>query len=108
VWPKRDVRGFLAIAHTAAFVTLSFAYGGNDAQKMLAVIAIAVGFEGTHVPVVPWQILTVGALFAVGTVCGLGRMTRTMSTGILAARPFDIVTTELAATATMLASTTLG
>lgn len=106
--PSSNAGRSLRIVHVGAFSLLSFAYGSNDAQKMLAVIAIAAGTAHGSVPAVPWQIAACSALFALGTLLGVGRMSRTVSRGILPARPLDMVSAETATAAAMLISTTVG
>lgn len=98
----------LRIVHVGAFCLLSFSYGANDSQKMLAVIAIAAGTSQGSVPAVGWQIAVASVLFAIGTVLGVARMSKTVSRGILPARPLDIVSTEASTAAAMLISTTVG
>src|SRR5690606_9720785 len=45
--PQLSVRKYLERGHLSAFSLLSLAYGANDAQKMIAVSIIALGF-GTN------------------------------------------------------------
>jgi PiT family inorganic phosphate transporter len=94
--------------HIGAFSLLSFSYGANDSQKMLAVIAIAAGTAQGSVPAIAWQVAVGTALFALGTLLGVSRMSRTVSRGILPARPLDTVSAEVSTAAAMLISTTVG
>lgn len=94
--------------HVAAFVLLSAAYGSNDAQKMLAVFAVAAGTVAGQVRPVWWQLAAIGLLFAVGTATGLRSMAGTIGTGVVPVRPQDATTAELSTAAVMLASSALG
>lgn len=90
--------------HAAAFGLLCLAYGANDSQKMLAVLAVAAGTVGDEVGVVWWQLLVVGACFLAGSVVGLPRFAGTLGSGVLAVRPVEAVTTEMSAGAVVLAT----
>lgn len=79
--------------HWAGFLLQTFAYAANDAQKMLAVFMIAIGFTGA--PVAYTSLVAV--LFALGTLYGLPKAGRTLSREIIASRPAHGVAAELAA-----------
>ncbi|MEW9556163.1 anion permease [Nonomuraea sp. NPDC050783] len=78
--------------HRAGFLLQTVAYAANDAQKMLALFMIAVGFQGAP----PAYTSLVAALFALGTLYGLPKAGRTLSREIIAFRPAHGVAAELA------------
>lgn len=98
----------LRAAHAVAFALLSLAYGTNDAQKMLAVMAVATGVAGATVPVVWWQLLLVALFFGLGAAIGVGRMAGTIGSGILPVRTVDAVSTEIATATALLATSAAG
>ena len=107
--PQLSVRKYLERGHLLAFSLLSLAYGSNDAQKMLAVAMIALGFSGTvGIGDLWWVILGCALIFAIGSRLGVGRMAKTISTGVLPAAPTDMVITEVSSSAAMLISTGIG
>jgi inorganic phosphate transporter, PiT family len=95
--------------HVVAFGLQCLAYGANDGQKMLAVLAVAVGTAGTGaVPVVAWQLATVAVAFLVGATIGLPRVARTLGGGVVAVRPHEAVSSELASATVVLATGAIG
>jgi PiT family inorganic phosphate transporter len=83
----------LARWHRAGFVLQTIAYAANDAQKMLAVFMIALGFSDAP----PAYTSLVAVLFAFGTLYGLPKAGRTLSREIIVSRPAHGVAAELAA-----------
>lgn len=106
--PRGDADRRLQRAHVVGFSVLSLAYGSNDAQKMIAVLAIATGTAATGVSAIWWQVLSMTGLFVIGSALGLSRMSSTMSRGVVLARPGDVVNTEFGAAGAMLVSTVVG
>ncbi len=98
----------IAVLHTIAFVALALAFGANDAQKLLAVISVAAGTAGDPIPPVWWQLLAVGLLFTLGAALGAPRMARPTTAGLLAVRPLDAATGELATASVMFAGAAFG
>ncbi|WP_245642677.1 inorganic phosphate transporter [Nonomuraea candida] len=90
--------------HWAGFLLQTFAYASNDAQKMLAVFMIAVGFSGAP----PAYTVAVAALFALGTLYGLPKAGRTLGRQLIASRPPHGVAAELAAGAAVIACAAVG
>lgn len=95
----------LRVAQPAAFGMLSFAYGANGGQKMLAVTALGLGFEGTSVDPRPGALLLVTAAFTVGLLVSLRRIARSVGSGVMAVRATHAVNSELAAAVAVLGST---
>ena len=96
-WPQR-----------AGFVVQCLAYSANDAQKMVAMLAVAEdsGAQPVHI-VWPAQV-AVGACFAAGTVVGVRRLAERVAEGMLRVRPLNTVAVELAAAGVVLASSLAG
>jgi inorganic phosphate transporter, PiT family len=95
--------------HLVAFGAQCVAYGANDGQKMLAVLAVAAGSAaGGAVPVIGWQLAVVAAAFFVGAAIGLPRVARTLGGGVVAVRPHEAVSSELASAAVVLATGAFG
>lgn len=98
----------LRVTHAAAYGFLSLAYGTNDAQKMLAVVVVAGTAASSGPPVVGWHLALVAAFFALGTAIGLGRMMRTIGSGVLPVRALDAVSTQLATATALMVSSAAG
>ncbi|MTV26359.1 inorganic phosphate transporter [Nitriliruptoraceae bacterium ZYF776] len=95
--------------HVGAFVAQSVAYGANDGQKMLAVLAVAAGANVRDgVPLVGWQLAVAAAGFLAGAVVGLPRIARTLGGGVVPVRPPDAAITELAASSVVLGTAAVG
>jgi inorganic phosphate transporter, PiT family len=94
--------------HSAAFALLSLAYGANDGQKMLAVVAVASGSSVGIGSPAPWQLAVVGGGFAVGAVLGLPRIARSLAGGLVVAQPPDAVLTELSSAGVVLGGAAVG
>lgn len=94
--------------HVGSYGLLCVAFGSNDAQKLLAIVAVASAPGAATVDPVLWQLLLCGGLFSLGAAVGLGRMERTVNRGILAVRGLDAVTTQTTTAVVMLASSGVG
>ncbi|WP_245679432.1 inorganic phosphate transporter [Actinomadura hibisca] len=110
-WVVRGLRrlppgGPLSRVHLAGFAVQCAAYAANDAQKMLAVLAIALGTTAGDLPL--WATFLAGALFAAGALYGLPRAGRTLGGQLLAVRPVHAVTSEVSASGAVLCSSFLG
>lgn len=107
--PNRGLSAAMDQLHRFAFAVQCLAYSLNDAQKMLAVLAIAFG-AGVVGPVdaAPGLLAIMGVCFAVGTLLGLPRIGMKLSNGLYAVRAPHTVAAELAAGASVLASAAIG
>jgi inorganic phosphate transporter, PiT family len=95
--------------HVGAFGLQCLAYGANDGQKMLAVLAVAAGTATAEgVPVVGWQLGVAGAAFLVGAAVGLPRVAPTLSGGVVAVPPHEAVVSELSSATVVLATGAIG
>ncbi|MFN2569816.1 MAG: anion permease [Candidatus Dormibacteria bacterium] len=93
---------------SASFV--SFSHGANDAQKTMAIIALAL--VSTHhlksfsVPL--WVVLLAGATIGFGTYAGGWRIIRTMSTRIIKLTPVDGFAAETVGASVIQVATQVG
>jgi inorganic phosphate transporter, PiT family len=105
---RRPVRTRLRLGHRLGFALQVIAFATNDAQKMLAVAAIALpGLVGLDDPSL-MALLVIGALFLVGAVGGLRRVGRTLSDSVLPMRPPSAVAAELSSGTAVLLSSAVG
>jgi inorganic phosphate transporter, PiT family len=100
--------------HRAAFTLQCVAYGANDGQKMLAVAVLALGASGASgaAPLGGLRLSAVlavlGLLFLVGALLGVRRMAGTLGAGVLAVRPMNAVTAEVASGSAVLGTALVG
>lgn len=94
--------------HVAGFGLQCVAYGANDGQKMLAVVAVAAGSSGNQVDVPVPQLLLIGLLFMLGTVVGLPSVAGTLAGGVAPVPPAAAVISELSSASVVLGSSALG
>lgn len=94
--------------HVGSYGLLCVAFGSNDAQKLLAIVAVASAPAAVVVEPALWQLALCAVLFTLGAAVGLGRMERTVNRGILAVRGVDGVTTQTTTAVVMLASSGVG
>jgi inorganic phosphate transporter, PiT family len=78
---------------------MAYSHGGNDAQKTMGVITLALVISGVqaefHVPF--WVSITAGSAMALGTAIGGWRIIRTLSTKLGRLKPIDGFAAETAA-----------
>jgi PiT family inorganic phosphate transporter len=95
---------------SAAF--MAFSHGGNDAQKTMGVISLALasyyGWSGSewHVPL--WVILAAATAMGLGTATGGWRIVRTMGLKVVELRPIDGFAAETAAASVIEVASRLG
>jgi PiT family inorganic phosphate transporter len=92
----------LAVLHRIATCLQAVAYAANDGQKILAVVAV------TSIGVTLPTLVAVAALFAVGSMFGVGAAADTLGRQILRATPREEVTAQFAASLAVLGSAALG
>ncbi|MGO1648725.1 MAG: inorganic phosphate transporter [Sphingobacterium sp.] len=83
---------------------LSFAHGGNDAQKVMGIIAtalIAQGLIGSFEEMPEWVPLTCYFAIAAGTMSGGWKIVKTMGTKITKVTPLEGVSAETAGALTL-------
>jgi PiT family inorganic phosphate transporter len=95
---------------SAAF--MAYSHGGNDAQKTMGVISLALasyyGWSGSewHVPL--WVILAAATAMGLGTAIGGWRIVRTMGLKVVELRPIDGFAAETAAATVIEVASRLG
>ncbi|MFC4456267.1 inorganic phosphate transporter [Deinococcus sonorensis] len=93
---------------SAAF--MAFSHGGNDAQKTMGIITLALGaYLGTTLNTVPlWVILAAATAMGIGTATGGWRIIRTMGFKVVELRPIDGFVAELSAASIIETASRLG
>ncbi|MCK9219550.1 MAG: inorganic phosphate transporter [Bacteroidales bacterium] len=89
----------------------SLGHGGNDAQKSMGIIWVALIVTGQTTkndPIASWIVLCCYSAIAVGTLFGGWRIVKTMGQKITKLRPFEGVCAELAGSITLFMATSLG
>lgn len=98
----------LQLVSAAAF---SLGHGGNDAQKSVGIIWVAMIVTG-HVtktdPIATWIVLACYAAIALGTLFGGWRIVKTMGQKITKLKPFEGFCAETAGAATLIGATEFG
>jgi PiT family inorganic phosphate transporter len=98
----------LQLISSAAF---SLGHGGNDAQKSMGIIWIALIIKGLATkddPIALWIILSCQAAIALGTLFGGWRIVKTMGQKITKLKPFEGFCAETAGTLTLFGATHFG
>lgn len=98
----------LQIVSAAAF---SLGHGGNDAQKSMGIIwvaLIATGHATQDTPIHIWIVLSCHAAIALGTLFGGWRIVKTMGQKITKLKPFEGFCAETAGAITLYGVTALG
>ena len=90
------------------FVVQCLAYAGNDAQKMVALIAVGAGTVEPTVRAEPLAMLAVGGCFALGTLFGLEQIAPSLGRRVLAVRPAYAAVAEFSGALSVLGSAALG
>lgn len=104
------VRQQVRFLQRIGFVLQALAYGTNDAQKMLAIGALAVSGAGVHdrVDANAGMLVVLGLLFTAGMVLAARRHGRRVSATIPRLAPAHAASAQLASAATVLASSASG
>lgn len=80
---------------------MAFSHGGNDAQKTMGIMTLALasyyGWTGDQFEVPLWVVLSAAAAMGLGTASGGWRIIRTMGLKIVDLRPIDGFAAEMAA-----------
>jgi PiT family inorganic phosphate transporter len=98
----------LQLLSAAAF---SLGHGGNDAQKSMGIIWVALivsGLTTKNDPIALWIVLSCHAAIALGTLCGGWRIVKTMGQKITKLKPFEGFCAESAGALTLYAATHFG
>ncbi len=89
----------------------SLGHGGNDAQKSMGIIWVALivtGYTTKNDPIAGWIVLACYSSIAFGTLLGGWRIVKTMGQKITKLRPFEGVCAETAGSLTLFGATELG
>ncbi len=98
----------LQLLSAAAF---SLGHGGNDAQKSMGIIWVALivsGFATKDDPIALWIVLSCHAAIALGTLMGGWRIVKTMGQKITKLKPFEGFCAESAGALTLFGATHFG
>ncbi len=98
----------LQLLSAAAF---SLGHGGNDAQKSMGIIWVALIVEGLATktdPIALWIVLSCQAAIALGTLMGGWRIVKTMGQKITKLKPFEGFCAESAGALTLFGATHFG
>jgi PiT family inorganic phosphate transporter len=91
---------------------MAFSHGGNDAQKTMGVITMALasyhGWSGEEWGVPAWVIFAAAAAMGLGTAVGGWRIVRTMGLRVVDLRPIDGFAAETAAATVIEVASRLG
>jgi PiT family inorganic phosphate transporter len=106
------VSSFFGRAQLASSAYMAFSHGGNDAQKTMGVMTMALaayyGWSGENWEVPLWVIMTAATAMALGTASGGWRIIKTMGHRIVELRPIHGFAAETAAATIIEASSRLG
>jgi PiT family inorganic phosphate transporter len=89
----------------------SLGHGGNDAQKSMGIIWVALivtGFAVKTDPIAMWIVFSCHAVIALGTLMGGWRIIKTMGQKISKLKPFEGVCAETAGSLALFGATELG
>jgi inorganic phosphate transporter, PiT family len=106
-WVDRIFRRLQLISSS----TLSLGHGGNDAQKSMGIIWVALiisGLATKETPIALWIILSCQSAIALGTLFGGWRIVKTMGQKITKVKPYEGFCSELAGATTIFISTRFG
>lgn len=98
----------LQLLSAAAF---SLGHGGNDAQKSMGIIWVALivtGYSSKNDPIATWIVLSCQAAIAIGTLTGGWRIVKTMGQKITKLKPFEGFCAETAGALTLFGATHFG
>lgn len=101
--PSKAERWF-KVLQLISSAALSFAHGGNDAQKVMGIIFVAMvagGAIGSNEPMPEWIPLSCYAAIALGTMSGGWKIVKTMGTKITKVTPLEGVSAETAGALTL-------
>jgi inorganic phosphate transporter, PiT family len=91
--------------------TLSLGHGGNDAQKSMGIIWLALivsGLTTKEQPIAFWIVISCQSAIALGTLFGGWRIVKTMGQKITKVKPFEGFCAESAGALTLFGATHLG
>ena len=106
------VQRFFGKAQIFSAGYMAFSHGGNDAQKTMGIITLALatyhGWSGAEFEVPVWVVLSAALAMGLGTAVGGWRIVRTMGMKVVDLRPIDGFAAETAAATVILVASRLG
>ena len=105
---SRPARSQMRALHAASFGAQCLGYAANDAQKMVAVMAIATGAVGVGVAARLDTQALIGLCFFGGTLLGISRLGVRLGTQLMPVRPMNAISAGFASSAAVLASAAIG
>jgi inorganic phosphate transporter, PiT family len=100
-WRPRLVERVFGRLQIVSAAFMAFSHGGNDAQKTMGVLTLALasyyGWSGSEWSVPLWVILSAATAMGLGTAVGGWRIVRTMGLKVVELRPIDGFAAETAA-----------
>jgi PiT family inorganic phosphate transporter len=106
------VQRFFGKAQIFSAGFMAFSHGGNDAQKTMGIITLALatyhGWSGAEFEVPVWVILSAALAMGLGTAIGGWRIVRTMGMKVVDLRPIDGFAAETAAATVIEVASRLG
>jgi PiT family inorganic phosphate transporter len=96
-------------ATMAGYAVQAMAYGANDGQKMLAVVAVT-SSSGGHIDVHPTadRLIVIGCCFAIGVVISLRRLAGRLGRDLLVVRPVHALSAEIGSSLAVFGSAAAG
>lgn len=111
-WRPRMVDRVFGKLQIGSAAFMAFSHGGNDAQKTMGVITLALasyyGWSGDEWSVPLWVILSAATAMGLGTAIGGWRIVRTMGLKVVELRPIDGFAAETAAATVIEIASRLG
>ena len=109
--PSR-VNKFFGRAQIFSAAFMAYSHGGNDAQKTMGVITLALasyqGWGGSHWSIPLWVVLSAALAMGLGTAIGGWRIVQTMGLKVVELRPIDGFAAETAAATVIEVASRLG
>ncbi|PYE52718.1 inorganic phosphate transporter [Deinococcus yavapaiensis] len=111
-WKPRTVTRVFGRLQILSAAYMAFSHGGNDAQKTMGVITMALaaylGWQGNEWSVPLWVVLSAAVAMGLGTATGGWRIIKTMGHNLVALRPIDGFVAEVSAATIIETATRLG
>jgi PiT family inorganic phosphate transporter len=111
-WRPRLVERVFGKLQIVSAAFMAFSHGGNDAQKTMGILTLALasyyGWSGSEWSVPLWVILSAATAMGLGTAIGGWRIVRTMGLKVVELRPIDGFAAETAAATVIEIASRLG
>ena len=111
-WRPRLVTSVFGRLQVLSAAYMAFSHGGNDAQKTMGIITLALasylGWSGSQFHVPLWVVLSCALAMGLGTTVGGWRVIKTVGFKVADLRPIDGFAAELSAASVIQVATHLG